>query len=65
MSLALNNCALKSSFFFLSFFFAGKIRIDTLCEPSARQMVHMKYQAVFYLKKKIFQNVLYSSFERK
>ena len=34
------------------FFFQRKIRFDISCELSARQTVHMKYQALFSLKKK-------------
>ena len=32
--------------------FSEKIRLDISCEPSARQRIHMKYQALFPYKDK-------------
>ena len=33
------------------FFFSEKIRLDNLCESSARQRIHMKLQALFFKNK--------------
>ena len=42
------------------FYLLKKIRLDVLCEPSALQRIHMKYQALFSLKnnEEIFVNVI-------
>ena len=37
-------------------YFSEKIRLDISCELSARQMIHMKYQALFSLKKHTQKN---------
>ena len=36
-------------------FFPEKIRLGSSCESSARQTIHMKYQALFSLKKKMYR----------
>ena len=36
-----------------SFFFSGKIKLVISCESCARQITHMKCQALFSVKKKI------------
>ena len=42
------------------FYISKKIRLDVLCESSARQRIHMKYQVLFSLKnnEKVFMNVV-------
>ena len=43
-------------YFFIVFFFflfLEKIRLDILCESSARQRIHMKHQTLFFLKIKV------------
>ena len=35
------------------YYFSEKIKLGISCESSARQMIHMKCQALFSLKKKI------------
>ena len=42
----LNGISCESSFF------SEKIRLGISCEPSARQMIYMKYQVLFSLKSK-------------
>ena len=37
---------------FFYYYFSEKIRLDISCESSARQMIHMKYQALISLKNK-------------
>ena len=44
---ALRNCSRQHSNFY---YFSEKIRLGILCESSARQMIHMKCQALFSLK---------------
>ena len=41
------------------------MRLDTSCESSVCQTIHMKYQALFFLKNKniIFRNVIYCSYD--
>ena len=39
--------------------FQRKIRLDISCESSARQRIHMKYQAIFFAKDKRKKNFKY------
>ena len=47
---AKQNCSSQHSIYYF-FFFPEKMRLDISCESSARQMIHMKYQALFSKKK--------------
>ena len=46
--------------YYFYFYLSKKIRLDVPCESSAKQRIHMKYQALFYQKKneKIFKTVV-------
>ena len=46
--------------FFFYFYLLKTIRLDVLCESSARQRIHMKYHVLFSLKnnEEIFMNVV-------
>ena len=46
--------------FLFYFYLLNKIMFDASCESSAKQRIHMKYQALFYQKnnEKIFKTVV-------
>ena len=52
------NCSRRH--FIFHFYLLQKIRLDVLCESSALQRIHMKYQVLFSLKniEEIFMNVI-------
>ena len=54
-----SRIAADDTFIFL-LYCLKKIRLDVSCESSARQRIHMKYQALFSLKnnEKVFMNVV-------
>ena len=53
----------QTALFYFTFIFSKKIRLDVSCESSAKQRIHMKYQALFIQKnnKIIFKTAVCSS----
>ena len=48
-----HNCSRRQFFLIFFFYFSEKTSLDIPCEFSAWQMIHMKCQDLFFLKKKI------------
>ena len=57
---AASKIAADDTFSIFNFYLPKKIRLDVLCDSSAKQRIHMKYQALFYQKnnEKIVKNVV-------
>ena len=55
-----SKIAADDTFIIFTFYLSKKIRLDISWEPSAKQRIHMKYQALFYQKnnEKIFKAVI-------
>ena len=45
-----SKIAADDTFIIFTFIFWKKIRLDVLCESSAKQRIHMKHRALFYQK---------------
>ena len=55
-----SKIAADDTFIILKFYLSKNIRLDVSCESSAKQRIHIKYQALFYQKnnEKIFKTVV-------
>ena len=47
-----SKIAADDTFIIFYFYLSKKIRLDVSCESSAKQVIHIKYQSLFYQKKK-------------
>ena len=48
--LSINQNCSRQHFYYFYFYVSKKIRLDISCKSSAKQRIHMKYQALFYQK---------------